>query len=176
MRKLRRPPNAAANTIKRIDKLFLPYKNNMVILISIHHKYVEKIKQGKKKYEFRRKYPLKEKSLALIYTPRPIKNINFWILFDSPIKGDIKKLIEISGYKDKEKQSLVEYFKGLGEGFAIPIIKFGEINPPVTLKEMTQYKIKPPQHITYLEKHQTFLKMVAQRSHIFSTLYFKRDK
>ena len=148
----------------------------MVILMSIHSKYIRRIKQKKKVYEFRRRYPLKEETLALIYEPRPVRAITLWILFGRPVIGDLDKMMELSGYlTQEEKISLIKYFEGMKEGFAIPIMEFGDINPKISLEEMKKYGIPVPQHIIYLDKYKDFLTMVCSRSERFSFLYFKSN-
>ncbi len=148
----------------------------MVVLMSIHLKYIEKIKQRKKIYEFRRKYPLREEALSLIYVPRPIKGIILWILFGKPIVGNPNELLKLSEYSSPhDRLSLIKYLEGVEKGFAIPILKFGEIYSKISLEEMGRYGVVPPQHMIYLDRFPTFLDMVCQRSREFSILYSKSN-
>ncbi len=144
----------------------------MVLLMSIHKKYIEQIKNSQKRYEFRRRYPIRSGTLALIYTPRPISAITIWVQFGKPIIGDINKMLELKDPKSElEIQSLMEYFSGLKHGYAIPIIEFGEIKPWITLNELREYGIHPPQHLIYVDKYQKLIKEVCFRSERFAQKY-----
>ncbi|RLG17990.1 hypothetical protein DRN75_02800 [Nanoarchaeota archaeon] len=146
----------------------------MVILLSIYEEYVKSIRDGKKRYEFRKRYPLNKETLALIYVPRPVKAITSWALFGKPITGGVRKMLELKSPKTyDEKLSLIKYFEANKKCYALPILKFGDLQPPIFLNEMANYNIKPPQHIIYLHKHQQLLELAASRSPEFSDLLSK---
>ncbi len=135
------------------------------ILLSIQFQYIGQIKQGKKQYEFRRRYPLKERAFAFIYVPRPVKAITMWAIFGKPIYGTIEELLRLRNpINGQERTAFLNYLKGIEKGYAIPILKHGEINPIITVGEMKQYKVPVPQHIVYLDKYKGFLDIALKRT------------
>ena len=106
----------------------------MNLLISIKEEYFRLIIEGKKKYEFRRKFVL-ESCNAFIYIPRPICEIQGYIKFSKPIVGTPEVINELALSQNLQEDSDVfEYLTGLAQGFAIPVSKVQTLLSPITLR------------------------------------------
>ncbi|MGE4571122.1 MAG: ASCH domain-containing protein [Candidatus Izemoplasmatales bacterium] len=119
------------------------------ILISIHPEYVDKIINGKKKYEFRTKVAKRDIDRLIIYSTYPTKKIIaeakvIGIVFDSP-DNLWKKTKDFAGV-DKEYFDL--YFKNRNIAYAYEL---GEIKVYETPKELNDLGFQyAPQSFVYL--------------------------
>lgn len=122
----------------------------MNALLSIKPKYVKKIIEGTKKYEFRKAIFKNNVKKVWIYESAPTKKIigEFYvgiILSDSP-EGLWEKLQDESGISEEE---FFCYFDGKGKGYALEIKKFKlykkKINPQETIPDF-----HPPQSFCYM--------------------------
>lgn len=123
------------------------------ILISIKPEYVEKIIDGKKKFEYRTKAAKEDIGKILIYETSPKKKIVAEaiieeVLFSTPIKLWQKT----SKHSGISKQDYFRYFKNRKKAFAYKLGKINVFEKPQTLKE---YGLKtPPQSFVYIEEKQ----------------------
>ncbi len=123
----------------------------MNVLLSIKPKYVEKIANGEKQYEFRKKiFRNKNVKEAFIYSTAPTKKIigKFdigTIIEDDPI-ALWAELQEVSGVNEKE---FFEYFRNLDKGFAIGIEKLNIFAEPIEPNEIIN-DFSPPQSFCYV--------------------------
>jgi len=105
----------------------------MNVLLSIKPKYVEEIKKGNKKFEFRKKrFSKKSINEAYIYSTSPIKRIIGSFKVKSIIEDHPKNLWET--YKDFSGISEDEFFNYFGNretGFAIEINRFKMFENPI---------------------------------------------
>ena len=123
----------------------------MNVLLSIKPKYVEKIVNGEKQYEFRKRI-FRDKNVikAFIYSTSPTKKIvgEFDIgniVEDSPIRL-WTELQEVSGINEKE---FFDYFRGINKGFAIGIEKLNIFDEPIEPNELIS-DFSPPQSFCYV--------------------------
>lgn len=122
----------------------------MSVLLSIKPKYVNKIQNGSKLYEFRKvifKEPTKE---IWVYSSAPVKKIVGKIYVETIIE-DSPEVIWANCNKNAgiEKKSFFEYFKGKKKGYAIVIKKFEAFKNPIDpYSENTNFV--PPQSYAYL--------------------------
>jgi len=123
----------------------------MNVLLSIKPKYVEKIVNGEKQYEFRKRiFRNKNVRKAFIYSTSPTKKIvgEFDIgniVEDSPIRL-WTELQEVSGINEKE---FFDYFRDINKGFAIGIEKLNIFDEPIEPNELIS-DFSPPQSFCYV--------------------------
>lgn len=123
----------------------------MNVLLSIKPKYVEKIVNGEKQYEFRKRiFRNKNVIKAFIYSTSPTKKIvgEFDIgniIEDSPIRL-WTELQEVSGINEKE---FFDYFRDINKGFAIGIEKLNIFDEPIEPNELIS-DFSPPQSFCYV--------------------------
>ena len=123
----------------------------MNVLLSIKPKYVEKIVNGEKQYEFRKRiFRNKNVVKAFIYSTSPTKKIvgEFDIgniIKDSPIRL-WAELQEVSGINEKE---FFDYFRDINKGFAIGIEKLNIFDEPIEPNELIS-DFSPPQSFCYV--------------------------
>ncbi len=105
----------------------------MNVLLSIKPKYVEEIKKGNKKYEFRKKgFSKKSINEAYIYSTSPVKKIIGFFKIKNIIEDHPKNLWE--NYKDFSgisEDEFFKYFENREVGFAIEINKFKMFDDPI---------------------------------------------
>jgi predicted transcriptional regulator len=110
----------------------LDKEQEIPVLISLHEKYFEEMKQGSKRYEYRRRY-LNLSSMAFVYCPNPIKAIKGVVRFGKPTVGTPEEIAVISGRDIKTW----DYLKGGDKGYAIPVLAWEDIEP-ITLEKLRQ--------------------------------------
>lgn len=124
----------------------------MNVLLSIKPKYVEEIKKGTKKYEFRKSIFKNYVNLIFIYSSSPEKKIvarfsTTTIIEDHP-RNLWKKCKKFSGIEEKE---FFNYFAEKEKGFAIKIDNLRIFKKPLEPKELIP-NFMPPQSFYYLDK------------------------
>ncbi|PJA69907.1 hypothetical protein CO155_02905 [Candidatus Pacearchaeota archaeon CG_4_9_14_3_um_filter_35_19] len=106
------------------------------ILMSIRDGPFEAIIEGKKKHEFRRRFYVDEPCQVIFYVSSPVSAICGVGIFDKPIKGNVEDLVNIiKTHSFSSEESLRNYMKGLGEGYALPVARSKKINQ-ITLDEL----------------------------------------
>ncbi len=116
----------------------------MKAILSIKSKYADKILNGEKKYELRKK-PFKHPvDTVYVYVTRPVKKVTFLfevgqILCDTPY--NLWKTI--GTFCGIEKDKFFEYFKNVNYGVAIEIKQVRKLANPFCLKN-------PPQSWIYV--------------------------
>ena len=127
----------------------------MNVLLSIKPKYVEQIRKGNKKYEFRKVICNKEKidniQKIYIYSTFPIKKIVARFSIRKIFEEHPIKLWEIcKDHSGLKREEFFKYFKDKEKGFAIEIknIEFFDnpIDPFLSISDFS-----PPQSFYYLE-------------------------
>ncbi|HEU5140066.1 MAG TPA: hypothetical protein VFT51_08835 [Bacillales bacterium] len=135
------------------------------LLLSLQPEPYNQIRQGVKKYEYRRKF-INEPSLAFVYVSSPIKAVSALVEFGRPVIDSPEYIAEIA---EKEKtgsfEGTMRYLEGLEKGYAIPILSFKEIQP-VSLDDLRdKFQFTAPQSYFYLYRKPelfTFLKLKAR--------------
>ena len=124
----------------------------MNVILSIKPEYCENIKNGKKKYEFRKrifKQPDKV-DVVYIYATSPVKKIIGAFTFKNIIKDSPKNLWrKCKLFAGIEEEKFFKYFENHDEGFAIKIDNMTSFNPidPKTIIP----SFFPPQSFSYLK-------------------------
>lgn len=118
----------------------------MDIIMSIKPKYVNRILNGTKKFEFRKNIPVKIRDVdkIFIYSTSPQKKIVGHFL----VKDVYKMKINDLWYKTKkhsgiEKKDFKDYFEGKSDGFAIEIGMVVEYGIPLNFKEIDKTGVIP---------------------------------
>jgi len=123
----------------------------MNVILSIKPKYCEEIKNGNKRYEFRKKI-FREKDnvdFVFMYATYPVKKIVGAFTIESIIEDDPKKLWE--RFKDLsgiEKERFFEYFGDSKKGYAIKIKKVKKLKPIEPENLIPDFS--PPQSFRYI--------------------------
>ena len=123
----------------------------MNVLLSIKPKYVEAIKNGKKKYEFR-KIIFKARNLEriYIYASSPIKKIVGSFSVGDVIEGSPEMLWDqFSRDAGIGEQDFFSYFLDREIGYAIEIKNFHTMEEPVEPSEVFN-RFTPPQSFIYI--------------------------
>jgi predicted transcriptional regulator len=123
----------------------------MKILLSIKPEYSEKIFSGEKKFEFRKKKPIKPIEKVFVYESRPSKHIAGWftikkVITDSP-ESIWHKCKNKGGIREK---NYFEYCNGNKIIHALEIDNFHQFECPINPLK-TNPNFKPPQNFSYLE-------------------------
>ena len=123
----------------------------MNVLLSIKPKYVEKIVNGEKQYEFRKKiFKNKNVRKAFIYSTAPTKKIVGTFDIGNILEDDPKRLWttlqDVSGINEKE---FFNYFRNTEKGFAIEIERLNVFDEPLDPNELIR-DFSPPQSFCYV--------------------------
>ena len=121
------------------------------ILLSIKPEFSEKIFDGTKKYEFRKRIARKKVEKIVVYATSPVKKIIGEVDVEDVLTMKPALLWETT--KDDagiEKQRFIEYFSDNETGYAYKLKNAKIYNTPETL---SKYNIKQaPQSFVYIEK------------------------
>ena len=128
----------------------------MNVLLSIKPEYVKKIREGYKKYEFRRSIFGKKRIVHIknvyIYSSSPIKKIVARFIIDEIIEDHPEVLWErfkdLSGVK---KRDFFNYFQNVDRGFAIKIKRIKFFNEPIDPYSIFPDFV-PPQSFRYFKE------------------------
>lgn len=129
----------------------------MKALLSIKPRYVEEIKKGNKKYEFRKVGFRRKDDLTkiYIYSTAPIKKIVGCFNFDSIIEDHPKVLWEnFKDYSGIEEKDFFNYFENKKSGVAIKITDLEIFEEPIDPTVIIPNFV-PPQSFYYIEENWT---------------------
>ncbi|MFX1365915.1 MAG: hypothetical protein ACFFCE_19355 [Promethearchaeota archaeon] len=135
----------------------------MNVLLSVKPKYVDEIKRGKKKYEFRKtlgnKKYFEKINKIFIYSSSPVKKIVASFVFNIVIEDHPKILWEkckdLSGIEESE---FFKYFDKKEKGLAIKISDLKFFKEPIDPKSIFP-EFYPPQSFRYIEDIETNMKI-----------------
>ncbi|WP_313064778.1 helix-turn-helix domain-containing protein [Pseudomonas sp.] len=126
------------------------------LIISIHPRYSEKILEGKKTVELRRRFPVSTArgTKIYIYSTSPVMAIvgcaEISGVTKLPIQNMWKKYSKSAFIK---KQDFEMYFEGLSEGFALELTNVQTFENPMNLKELKErFNFTPPQSFIYAKQ------------------------
>ena len=136
--------------------LFYAMKNQKIdIFISIHPSYAQKIMEGLKTVELRRKFPDFDtlNGRLLIYSTNPVKAaIGFAEIEDVHYMSVNQLWKKFSDEAQIEKPSFKKYFEGLKYGYAIQLKNPKVFNRPLSMEYLSEnYGLVPPQSYRYLD-------------------------
>lgn len=125
----------------------------MNLIISIEKKWFDLMVEGKKKYEFRRKF-IDTPCNAFIYVPSPICEIQGYVEFGDPIIDTPNKINRLALSQGiNEDSDILEYMEGIDYGYAIPIKKVKKLNKPISLDYLREnYTFTAPQSYIIVDK------------------------
>ena len=132
-----------------------------MILISIYPEYVDEIKKGIKKYEFRKGFSKKRRSKLIsqryvaVYESMPRSFITLIFKIGKIYEDDIFNIWEKFGNQSGiTKDYFFGYYHGRNRGVAIQIKDFFILKNPITLKEIRKNypKFIPPQNFYQLSE------------------------
>ncbi len=126
----------------------------MKALLSIRPEYVEEMKSGRKKYEYRKRvFRRSDISSVLVYATKPCGKVVGEFEIEEIIEEDIDTLWNdtkhLSGISE---EFFYEYFQNRESGFAIKIKEFIEYDRSFELSEVAPEIKAPPQSFCYIEK------------------------
>lgn len=122
------------------------------LLLSIKTKYANKIFNGTKKYEYRRK-SIGTKNInkkIFIYSSEEDRAIIGYIIVDKILEGNIDYILNTTNCSD----DISSYFDGCDKCYALHILKFKRLERPIYLKEIKDKNEKfiVPQFYRYIKK------------------------
>jgi predicted transcriptional regulator/DNA-binding XRE family transcriptional regulator len=123
------------------------------VVLSIRPKYSEKIINGKKTIELRRRFPLSAASgrIAYIYSTSPVRAMVGLVEIAEVVKLPVNQIWnDYSGLAFVTKEKFDEYFFGVDEGFALRFVKPRSFSQPLSLADLRQKcGFEPPQSFLY---------------------------
>lgn len=137
-----------------------------VLLMSIKTKHANKIFEGTKKFEFRRK-SIGEKNCnkkIFIYSSEEDKAIIGYIIVDTILNGDINYILKTTNCLDN--QDIIKYFKGCSECYALHIGEFHRFLEPLKLEDIRANfeKFVIPQFYRYVKITEPIYEELNKRS------------
>ena len=123
----------------------------MKILMSIKPQFVEKIRRGEKKFEFRRRLPQKQDVTSIIvYASKPVGKVVGEITVRDYLTYTVDEMWE--GTKDRSgltRKEFFDYFHGKKHAHAIEIKSYREYEQPMPLDVLFPNRV-PPQSYCYI--------------------------
>ena len=124
----------------------------MKVLLSIKPKYVQRIFEGEKKYEYRKSLFKKDGiNTIVIYATKPVGKVVGEFTFDTIIKANPEVLWEeTKSNSGISKKDYLEYFKEKDNAYAIEIKDFQKYDNPLSLEELNHNIKSAPQSFMYI--------------------------
>ena len=124
----------------------------MKILLSIKPEYVERILNGTKKFEYRKKiFKNKNVNTVVIYATKPIGKVVGEFYIRNIIEDNPQTIWNLTNkYSGISKNSFDEYFHNVQEGFAIEIAHFVKYKKELELNEVSIKLKSAPQSFAYI--------------------------
>ena len=127
----------------------------MKILMSIKPQFVEKIRRGEKKFEFRRVLPrCQEVDSIIVYASKPVGKVVGEMIVGDFLTYPTDELWERT--KDEAgitREEFFDYFHGKKNAHAIEIESYREYEKPIPLELLFPGTV-PPQSYRYLNKYE----------------------
>lgn len=125
-----------------------------VVVLSIHPIYVDAIRTGKKKIEFRKTRFTKNVKFILIYETSPAQKIVGYFSVKSIVADTPRNLWKkFSEFGCITKSDFHEYYKSNKIGYGIEIDKYQELTTSLSINDFSKV---PPQSFCYID-HKLFL-------------------
>lgn len=123
----------------------------MEVILSIKPKFVEKIFEGTKKFEFRRSiFKNKQVQKVVVYASAPISKIVGEFEIDEIIHNEIESLwSKTQEYSGISKDYYINYFLGKKNGYAIKIKSSKKYNEYYSIQE--KFGMNAPQSFAYIK-------------------------
>ena len=125
----------------------------MKVILSIKPEFAEKIFNGSKRFEFRRRlYKNKDVKAVIVYASAPISKIIGEFEIDDVIHDKLDSLWGTTNeYSGISENYYLNYFRGKERGYAIAVKKAELYDEPICIKEA--FGISPPQSFAYVQTH-----------------------
>lgn len=125
----------------------------MKVILSIKPEFAEKIFNGSKKFEFRRRlYKNEDVKVVIVYASAPISKIIGEFEIGSVLHDDLGSLWNTTNeYSGISEEYYLEYFKGKENGYAIAVKKAEKYDKPICIRET--FGLTPPQSFAYVQEH-----------------------
>jgi predicted transcriptional regulator len=123
----------------------------MKVILSIKPEFAEKIFNGTKKFEFRRRIYKNEKvKSVIVYASAPISMVIGEFAIETVHFDDLNSLWDsTSEFAGISEAFYREYFSGKNFGYAIEVKEVKKYREPVGIRE--SYGIAPPQSFAYVD-------------------------
>jgi type I restriction enzyme S subunit len=132
------------------------------ILLSIKPKYIQKIIEESKKYEFRKQVFKKNVEKAYVYASSPImKIVGVFSIGEIITKNPHELWVELKDYSGLTEDEFFEYYKNKQLGVAIEVKDFTQFEKPINPKEIIP-NFKPPQSFCYLYENSKVYKILKE--------------
>ncbi len=132
------------------DEIFRPKRD---VVLSVRPLYSEKIFDGKKTVELRRRFPVAAPrgTIAYIYSTSPVRAMVGSAAIDNVMKMPVAEIWKTFGKMAKiSKADFDDYFYDLKEGFALKISNARPFSRPIGLTELRiRFGFEPPQSFLY---------------------------
>lgn len=132
------------------DELFRPKRD---VVLSVRPQYSDKIFEGKKTVELRRRFPVAAPrgTIAYIYSTSPVRAMMGSTEIENVIKLPVREIWKKFGKMAQiTKTDFDDYFAGVKEGFALKISNAKPFSRPVNLTELRdRFGFEPPQSFLY---------------------------
>ncbi|HEY5305207.1 MAG TPA: helix-turn-helix domain-containing protein [Pseudolabrys sp.] len=123
------------------------------VVLSIHPVHSDRIFDGSKTIELRRRFPVSAAhgTLAYIYSTSPVRAMVGRAQIDDVIKLPLKSLWKTYGKMAQiSRNDFDDYFSGVSDGFALKIAKAKPFRRPLDLEELRKrFGFEPPQSFLY---------------------------
>lgn len=130
-----------------------PFRSNRDVVLSIKPHYSQKIIEGLKTVELRRRFPAAapKGTIAYIYSTSPVRAMVGMAEIDGVAKLPIDDLWEqYSKEAVIEKNDFYNYFDGVSEGYALHFTNVDTFEEPLTLEFLrSEFGFEPPQSFLY---------------------------
>jgi predicted transcriptional regulator/DNA-binding XRE family transcriptional regulator len=132
------------------DELFRPKRD---VVLSVRPPYSDKIFEGKKTVELRRRFPVAAPrgTIAYIYSSSPVRAMVGSTEIENVIKLPVGEIWNKFGNMAQiTKPDFDDYFAGLEQGFALKISNARPFSRPIDLTELRdRFGFEPPQSFLY---------------------------
>ena len=147
----------------------------MKILMSIKPQFVEKIRRGEKKFEFRRVLPrCQEVDTIIVYASKPVGKVVGEITVADYLTYPVDEVWERT--KDEAgitREEFYNYFQGKTNAHAIAIESYRDYEQPIPLDVLLPGKV-PPQSYCYLNGYEEW--RASNTSRLFSINFQNKNK
>jgi predicted transcriptional regulator len=123
----------------------------MKVLLSIKPEYAEKIFDGSKRFEFRRRiYKNEQIKSVIVYASAPISKVIGEFEIETVHFDNLKSLWDFTNeFAGITEEFYLEYFSGKESGYAIEVKQVRKYGEPLSIRE--SFGIAPPQSFAYVD-------------------------
>lgn len=136
--------------------------NNKIVIISIHPSHIQKIINGEKQLEFRRRWSSHPIDTIVIYATSPIKRIVATASIAHVFTGSKTKLWNIAQKKNGgiSRRQLFTYLEGMDSAVAIELTGVRKLDDFIDPVLIFGHNFRPPQSYRYV-RNSEFLKLLT---------------